>query len=77
MSFRKTLKLICGFAGGSAVLVFAAAAADSSGFFGEQGGETVSRWSRFAVLQAAQPAFTPASHTPTPTGHAWDFNWDK
>lgn len=77
MSYRKTLKLICGFAGGSAVLVFAAAAADSRGYFGEQGGDGASRWSRFTALQAAQPAWTPASHTPAPTGHAWDFNWDK
>ncbi|XP_070760610.1 serine/threonine-protein phosphatase PGAM5, mitochondrial isoform X2 [Enoplosus armatus] len=75
MSYRKTLKLLCGFAGGSAVLLFAAA--DSRGYFGEQRGETASRWSRFTVLQAAQPAWTPASHTPAPTGHAWDFNWDK
>ncbi|AWP06557.1 putative serine/threonine-protein phosphatase PGAM5 mitochondrial isoform 2 [Scophthalmus maximus] len=43
MAHRKTFKLLCGFAGGSAVL----------------------------------PAWTPASHTPAPTGHAWDFNWDK
>ncbi|KAM6944185.1 serine/threonine-protein phosphatase PGAM5, mitochondrial isoform 4-T4 [Lycodopsis pacificus] len=79
MSYRKTLKLICGFAGGSAVLVFAAAAAaDSRGYFGEQrGGEAAGRWSRLTVLRAAQPAWTPASHTPAPTGHAWDFNWDK
>ncbi|XP_028435081.1 serine/threonine-protein phosphatase PGAM5, mitochondrial isoform X2 [Perca fluviatilis] len=77
MSYRKTLKLVCGLAGGSAVLVFAAAAADSRGYFGEQRGEAGSRWSRFTVLQAAQPAWTPASHTPAPTGHAWDFNWDK
>ncbi|XP_075961048.1 serine/threonine-protein phosphatase PGAM5, mitochondrial isoform X2 [Anarhichas minor] len=78
MSYRKTLKLICGFAGGSAVLVFAAAAADSRGYFGEQrGGEATGRWSRLTVLRAAQPAWTPASHTPAPTGHAWDFNWDK
>lgn len=77
MSYRKTLKLICGFAGGSAVLVFAAAAADSRGYFGEQRGEAAGRWSRFTVLQAAQPAWTPASHTPAPTGHSWDFNWDK
>ncbi|XP_022048504.1 serine/threonine-protein phosphatase PGAM5, mitochondrial isoform X3 [Acanthochromis polyacanthus] len=77
MSYRKTLKLICGFAGGSAVLFAAAAAADSRGYFGEQRGETAGRWSRFTVLQAAQPAWTPASHTPAPTGHAWDFNWDK
>ncbi|KAM7416384.1 hypothetical protein PAMA_018448 [Pampus argenteus] len=77
MSYRKTLKLICGFAGGSAVLVFAAAAADSRGYFGEQRGETTGRWSRLTVLQAAQPAWTSANHTPAPTGHAWDFNWDK
>ncbi|XP_023127290.1 serine/threonine-protein phosphatase PGAM5, mitochondrial isoform X2 [Amphiprion ocellaris] len=77
MSYRKTLKLICGFAGGSAVLFAAVTAADSRGYFGEQRGEAAGRWSRFTVLQAAQPAWTPASHTPTPTGHAWDFNWDK
>lgn len=77
MSYRKTFKLICGFAGGSAVLFAAATAADSRGYFGEQRGEAAGRWSRFTVLQAAQPAWTPASHTPAPTGHAWDFNWDK
>nr|XP_046241709.1 serine/threonine-protein phosphatase PGAM5, mitochondrial isoform X2 [Scatophagus argus] len=77
MSYRKSLKLICGFAGGSAVLVLAAAAADSRRYFGEQRGEVSSRWSRFNVLQAAQPAWTPASHTPAPSGHSWDFNWDK
>ncbi|KAG8011704.1 Serine/threonine-protein phosphatase PGAM5 [Nibea albiflora] len=77
MSYRKTFKLICGFAGGSAVLVFAAASADSRGYFGERRGDAASRWSRFTVLQAAQPAWTPASHTPAPTGHSWDFNWDK
>ncbi|XP_018523993.1 serine/threonine-protein phosphatase PGAM5, mitochondrial isoform X4 [Lates calcarifer] len=77
MSYRKTFKLICGLAGGSAVLVFAAAAADSRGYFGEQRGEATSRWSRFTVLRAAQPAWTPTNHTPAPTGHAWDFNWDK
>ena len=77
MSYRKTLKLLCGFAGGSAVLVFAAAAADSRGFFGEQRGDAAGRRSGFAVVRAAQPAWTPANHTPAPTGHAWDFNWDK
>lgn len=77
MSYRKTLKLICGFAGGSAVVVLAAAASDSRGYFGERRGEAAGRWSRFTVLQAAQPAWTPASHTPAPTGHSWDFNWDK
>ncbi|XP_041643001.1 serine/threonine-protein phosphatase PGAM5, mitochondrial isoform X4 [Cheilinus undulatus] len=77
MSYRRTLKLICGLAGGSAAVVFAAAAADSRGYFGERQGEAGSRWSRFTVLRAAQPAWTPASHTPAPTGHSWDFNWDK
>lgn len=58
-------------------MVLAAAAADSRGYFGERRGEAAGRWSRFTVLQAAQPAWTPASHTPAPTGHSWDFNWDK
>lgn len=74
MAYRRTLRLLCGLAGGSAVVLVAAAAADSHGYFGEDG---PSRWSRFAVIKAAQPAWTPASHTPVPTGHAWDFNWDK
>lgn len=76
MSYRKTFKLICGFAGGSAGLVLAAAAADSRGYFGEQRGLAAGRWSRLTV-QAAQPAWTPANHTPAPTGHSWDSNWDK
>lgn len=76
MSYRKTLKLISGLAGGSAVLVLAAAAAESRGYFGEHRGEAASRWSRFSV-RAAQPTWTPANHTPVPTGHSWDFNWDK
>lgn len=59
------------------MLVFAGAAADSRGYFGERRGEAAGRWSRFNVLQAAQPAWTPASHTPAPTGLSWDFNWDK
>lgn len=75
MAYRRTLKLLCGLAGGSAVIVVAAAAADSQGFFG--GGDGASTWSRFSVIKAAQPAWTPASHTPAPSGHAWDFNWDK
>ncbi|XP_077378229.1 serine/threonine-protein phosphatase PGAM5, mitochondrial isoform X3 [Festucalex cinctus] len=77
MSYRKTLKLICGFAGGSAALVMAAAAADSRGCFGERRTEAGGRWSKLSVLQAAQPAWTAASITPAPTGHAWDVNWDK
>ncbi|XP_059192621.1 serine/threonine-protein phosphatase PGAM5, mitochondrial isoform X2 [Centropristis striata] len=77
MSYRKTVKLICGLAGGSAALVFAAGVAESRGYFGEPSREATSRWSRFNVVQAAQPAWTPANHTPAPTGQAWDFNWDK
>ncbi|XP_054906861.1 serine/threonine-protein phosphatase PGAM5, mitochondrial isoform X2 [Poeciliopsis prolifica] len=77
MSYRKTLKLICGLAAGSAAAALAAAAADSRGSFGEQRGQEASRWSRFAVLHAAQPARTPASNTPAATGPGWDFNWDK
>nr|XP_019949356.1 PREDICTED: serine/threonine-protein phosphatase PGAM5, mitochondrial isoform X2 [Paralichthys olivaceus] len=78
MSYRKTFQLICGVAGGSAVLVFAAAAADSRGYFGERREEAAgSRWSRLTVLRAAQPAWTTANHTPAPSGHAWDVNWDK
>ncbi|XP_061134045.1 serine/threonine-protein phosphatase PGAM5, mitochondrial isoform X1 [Syngnathus typhle] len=77
MSYRKTLKLICGFAGGSAALVLAAAAADSRGYFGERRTEADGRWSKLSVLQAAQPAWTVANITPVPTGHAWDVNWDK
>ncbi|XP_061907628.1 serine/threonine-protein phosphatase PGAM5, mitochondrial isoform X2 [Entelurus aequoreus] len=73
MSYRKSFKLICGFAGGSATLVLAAAVADSRGYFGEWRG----RWSRLSVLDAAQPAWTPAGVTPVQTGHSWDFNWDK
>uniref|UniRef100_A0A1A8RR72 Serine/threonine-protein phosphatase PGAM5, mitochondrial n=1 Tax=Nothobranchius rachovii TaxID=451742 RepID=A0A1A8RR72_9TELE len=77
MSFRKTLKLICGFAGGSAVLVFAANAAESRGYLGEWRGEGLtSRWSRLTVLHAAQPAAW-TTVTPIPSGHSWDFNWDK
>lgn len=72
MSYRKSFKLICGVAGGSAALVLAAAAAaDCRGYFGEQRGSACG-WSRFSV-QAAQPA----PHTAAPTGHSWDFNWDK
>uniref|UniRef100_A0A1A7WZT5 Serine/threonine-protein phosphatase PGAM5, mitochondrial n=1 Tax=Iconisemion striatum TaxID=60296 RepID=A0A1A7WZT5_9TELE len=76
MSFRKTLKLICGFAGGSAVLVFAANVIESRGYLGEHRGEGLtSRWSRLTVHAAQPAAWTTA--TPIPSGHSWDFNWDK
>ncbi|XP_019740678.1 serine/threonine-protein phosphatase PGAM5, mitochondrial isoform X1 [Hippocampus comes] len=77
MSQRRTLKLICGLAGGSAALLLAAATADSRGYFGERRTEAGSRWSKLSVLQAAQPAWAATSITPVPTGHAWDVNWDK
>lgn len=73
------MKLLAAVAGGSAVIVVAAAA-DSHGYLGVGGkerGDGASAWSRFSVIKAAQPAWTPASHTPAPSGHAWDFNWDK
>ncbi|XP_047449057.1 serine/threonine-protein phosphatase PGAM5, mitochondrial isoform X1 [Mugil cephalus] len=78
MSYRKSFRLLCGFAGGSAVLVFAAAAADSRGYFAERRRDPGQRQrSRLPVLEAAQPAWTPGTHTPAPSGPAWDFNWDK
>lgn len=76
MSYRKTFKLLCGVAGGSAVILVAASAADSRGYFGERRGAAACQRTRLSV-SAAQPAWTPASHTPAPTGHSWDFNWDK
>ncbi|CAL8297040.1 serine/threonine-protein phosphatase PGAM5, mitochondrial isoform X1 [Gadus morhua] len=77
MSYRRTLQLICGVAGGSSAVVLAVAVAESRGCFGEQGREKSSVWSRFGVLQAAQPTWTTANHTPAPSGPAWEFNWDK
>ncbi|XP_021477555.2 serine/threonine-protein phosphatase PGAM5, mitochondrial [Oncorhynchus mykiss] len=71
MSYRRTFKIVCGFAGGSAVLVVAAAAAEYQGCFGHT---RAARWSLFNVLQAAQPA---GNRTVEYTGNAWDFNWDK
>ncbi|KAM9810889.1 serine/threonine-protein phosphatase PGAM5, mitochondrial [Neosynchiropus ocellatus] len=74
MSYRKGLRLICGVAGGSAVLLISAGVADSRGYFGET---TPRLWPRLGALKAATPAWTAAGHTPTPTGSSWDFNWDK
>ncbi|XP_008334796.1 serine/threonine-protein phosphatase PGAM5, mitochondrial isoform X2 [Cynoglossus semilaevis] len=75
MSSRKTLRLICGFAGGSAALLFTAAVAESRGYFAERPGEATGWWSAFGVLRAAQPAWTSVS--PATSGNSWDFNWDK
>ncbi|XP_052412864.1 serine/threonine-protein phosphatase PGAM5, mitochondrial isoform X1 [Carassius gibelio] len=66
MSFRRAISLACGFAGGSAVLVCAAVAADKHGYFADRRRlrETL------AAVHAAQP--------PTwPTANGWDYNWDK
>lgn len=62
------------------MLVMAAAAAESRGYLGNSWEERAARWSRFSVLQAAQPTaqtWSGGSHTSGPSGHAWDFNWDK
>ncbi|XP_026066707.1 serine/threonine-protein phosphatase PGAM5, mitochondrial isoform X2 [Carassius auratus] len=66
MSFRRAISLACGFAGGSAVLVCAAVAADKHGYFADRRRlrETL------AAVHAAQP---PA----WPTANGWDYNWDK
>jgi len=66
MSFRKAVRLACGFAGGSAVLVCAAVAADNHGYFGER-----CRFRKtLAAVHAAQPSVFP-------TANGWDYNWDK
>ncbi|KAI1901072.1 hypothetical protein AGOR_G00056370 [Albula goreensis] len=79
MSFRRVAKLVCGIAGGSAVLVTAAAAAESCGYFGDTTlRERLKSWTGFAVLQAAQPpTWALGNHTVAPSGNGWDSNWDK
>ncbi|KAM8865672.1 serine/threonine-protein phosphatase PGAM5, mitochondrial isoform 1-T1 [Synchiropus picturatus] len=74
MSYRRGLRLACAVAGGSAVLLVSAGVADSRGCFGEASPRL---WPRLAVLKAATPAWSAASHTPSPSGSSWDFNWDK
>ncbi|XDV21265.1 hypothetical protein PO909_026387 [Leuciscus waleckii] len=66
MSFRKAVSLACGFAGGSAVLVCAAVAADNHGYFGEP----CRIRKTLAAVHAAQPSALP-------TANGWDYNWDK
>uniref|UniRef100_A0A8C2JI80 Serine/threonine-protein phosphatase PGAM5, mitochondrial n=1 Tax=Cyprinus carpio TaxID=7962 RepID=A0A8C2JI80_CYPCA len=66
MSFRRAISLACGIAGGSAVLVCAAVAADKHGYFGER----CRLRETLAAVHAAQP---PA----WPTANGWDNNWDK
>ncbi|XP_059404622.1 serine/threonine-protein phosphatase PGAM5, mitochondrial-like isoform X2 [Carassius carassius] len=66
MSFRKAISLACGIAGGSAVLMCAAVAADKHGYFGER----CRLRETLVALHAAQP-------TTWPTANGWDNNWDK
>ncbi|XP_050967070.1 serine/threonine-protein phosphatase PGAM5, mitochondrial isoform X1 [Labeo rohita] len=66
MSFRRAISIACGFAGGSAVLVCAAVAADKQGYFGER---CRLRETLAAVYAAQPPAW--------PTVNGWDYNWDK
>nr|XP_006640186.1 PREDICTED: serine/threonine-protein phosphatase PGAM5, mitochondrial isoform X1 [Lepisosteus oculatus] len=78
MSFRRAVRLVCGLAGGSAVLVAAAAAADARGTFGDAGSrESPRKWTSLAVLHAAQTWTSGNQHTVPPSGNAWDHNWDK
>lgn len=69
---------MCGVAGGSAVLVYAAAAAESRGYFGETRGERQWFKTGLAVLHAAQPStLLSGNNSVPPSGNGWDSNWDK
>ncbi|KAJ8263434.1 hypothetical protein COCON_G00158910 [Conger conger] len=79
MSYRRVVKLVCGIAGGAAVLVSAATAAESLGYLGDKSlSERLKIWTGFAVLQAAQPpTWALGNHTVASSGNGWDTNWDK
>ncbi|XP_058230667.1 serine/threonine-protein phosphatase PGAM5, mitochondrial isoform X2 [Hemibagrus wyckioides] len=63
MSFRRAVKLACGFAGGSAVVVACA-------YFTDKHREIVRlKPGLSGVLHAAQPSANNTNH--------WDYNWDK
>ncbi|TRY55631.1 hypothetical protein DNTS_008833 [Danionella cerebrum] len=66
MSFRRAVSLACGFAGGSAVLVCAAVAAEKHRYFGER-----------RRVSAFLPAVNAAQPTAWPSANGWDYNWDK
>ncbi|CAB1352888.1 unnamed protein product [Coregonus sp. 'balchen'] len=78
MSFRGVMKLVCGLAGGSAVL---AAMAESKGYSFEKTKHNGSsrKWTGLDVLQAAVPQTCSPGHdrTVTASGNGWDSNWDK
>ncbi|KAL4636063.1 serine/threonine-protein phosphatase PGAM5, mitochondrial isoform X1 [Arapaima gigas] len=76
MWFRRAVRLACGVAGGSAMVVAAVAAgSDSVAGSGEPGlGGRPQRWAALMVVRAAQPW---RSHTVEASGSGWDNNWDK
>ncbi|KAK0150245.1 Serine/threonine-protein phosphatase PGAM5, mitochondrial [Merluccius polli] len=74
MSYRRTLRLLCGAAGAASTALLLSRLGDQDG---DQDGDQTGLWSRSRVLQAAQPTWPTANHTPLPSGPAWDFNWDK
>ncbi|CAL8249399.1 unnamed protein product [Merluccius merluccius] len=74
MSYSRTLRLLCGVAGAGSTALLLARLGDPGG---DPGGDQTGPWSRSRVLQAAQPTWPSAAHTPLPSGPAWDFNWDK
>ncbi|XP_012671399.1 serine/threonine-protein phosphatase PGAM5, mitochondrial isoform X2 [Clupea harengus] len=78
MSFRRAVRLMCGVASGSAVLVYAASEAESRGYFGETQGKQQWFKTGFAVIHAAQPsAWLSGNNSVQPSGNGWDTNWDK
>ncbi|XP_076127243.1 serine/threonine-protein phosphatase PGAM5, mitochondrial isoform X2 [Alosa pseudoharengus] len=78
MSFRRAVRLLCGFAGGSGVLVYAASAAESRGYFGETQGERQWFKTGLAIIHAAQPSvLLSGNNSVQPSGNGWDSNWDK
>ncbi|KAK6315809.1 hypothetical protein J4Q44_G00133330 [Coregonus suidteri] len=78
MSFRRVTKLVCGLAGGSAVLV---AMAEPKGYYLEKTkhNESSKKLTGLGVLQAAVPQTRSPGHdhTVTASGNGWDSNWDK
>ncbi|XP_029112447.1 serine/threonine-protein phosphatase PGAM5, mitochondrial isoform X2 [Scleropages formosus] len=79
MLFRRVVRLACGVAGGSALLVAAAVMSDSAaGGSGELApGGRPQLWSALAVVRAAQPWSWRNHSVETTSGSGWDDNWDK
>uniref|UniRef100_A0A8B9HC90 Serine/threonine-protein phosphatase PGAM5, mitochondrial n=1 Tax=Astyanax mexicanus TaxID=7994 RepID=A0A8B9HC90_ASTMX len=77
MAFRRAAGLVCGLAGGSAVVVWA----EWRGYLGEDRGES---WrskapitAALSALHAAHPATQPAGLPVYSSGSGWDSNWDR